>query len=457
MAEIVEVVTRINYDVEDAQLKSSTGELLKQLNAVQDLQNEINKLEKEQAILGKNESRRQQEITAEIETHTAAINTLTQGILKQIQADDKLAASINKGTQEIKRQKSATDDASRSITQFANTSNGMNVFARNAATAHNAAFALSQTLREAPAFAFSFQTGLLGISNNLPILADQFNALKASTGGTGSALAILGRSIFSMTNLLTIGISVLTIFGGKLFDTGEESKKTADEIDSLGDSISNLIAKQRQLSTSRGAFTDGGTKNAEKQLELLKARGASETQIAAQEREVAKLRKRDLQNEIDAYDVLKQTIFDAFEFYRGKGYKNDVVRESVAGDKEIIKSLKEVTGATQEEAENQAKLIADSYGTGRSPVAEFNNRQQALRNQQIEADRDAEIDVARRAEAASKKAKTEADKRRREQERAKDKRKKDADADLKLQFEAQKAELDSENDYQKAISVNALS
>lgn len=455
MAEIVEVVTRINYEVEDAALKSSTGELLKQLNTAQDLQGEINRLEKEQAILGKNEVKRQQEITEEIEAHKLAIDSVTQSILKQIQADEKLASSINRGTQEIKRQKQATDDASRSITQFANTATtGMATFTRNSGVANNAAFALSQTLREAPAFAYSFQTGLLGISNNIPILADRFNELKASTGSTGASLAILGRSIFGMTNLLTIGIGVLTIFGGKLFDSGEEAKDTSKEVDQLADSISNLISKQRQLRSARGTFTEDGTKAAEKQLELLKARGASETQIDAQERRLAALRKRDLQNEIDAYDVLKQTIFDAFEFYRGKGYREEVVRESIEGDKEIIKSLREVTGVTQEEAEKIAKSLSTAYGTDKSPVVGFNARQQELRNQQSEIDADVKINDARREKAATEKAKRDAERQRKEAERLRGERKKDADESLKIQFEAQKTEVEESNDYNKKISEN---
>jgi hypothetical protein len=89
----------------------------------------------------------------------------------------------------------------------------------------NATFALSQTLRELPSFAYSVQTGILGISNNIPILMDQFAAVRESTGSTAKALQIFGGSIFGVTNLITIGIGLLTIFAGKIFNTGSETEK----------------------------------------------------------------------------------------------------------------------------------------------------------------------------------------------------------------------------------------
>lgn len=88
----------------------------------------------------------------------------------------------------------------------------MGNYKRNVGNYSNATFQLSQSLRELPAFAFSAQTGILALSNNLPMLIDAFNEVKKSTGSAGSALAVFGRSIFTFTNLFTIAVALFTIY-----------------------------------------------------------------------------------------------------------------------------------------------------------------------------------------------------------------------------------------------------
>jgi hypothetical protein len=67
----------------------------------------------------------------------------------------------------------------------------------------------NQVLREAPAFAFSFQTGLLGISNNLPQLTDAFKAARAAGATNVEIFKQLGASLLSPINLIGIGIALL--------------------------------------------------------------------------------------------------------------------------------------------------------------------------------------------------------------------------------------------------------
>ncbi len=98
-------------------------------------------------------------------------------------------------------------------------------YGRNVGNYSQATFALSQILREAPAFAFSFQTGLLALSNNLPILFDQFTnltkAIDANTKkqlGAVGALKILATSLLSPINILTALVGIFTIFGPKIVE-----------------------------------------------------------------------------------------------------------------------------------------------------------------------------------------------------------------------------------------------
>lgn len=102
---------------------------------------------------------------------------------------------------------------------------------------------INQISRELPAFTFSMQTGFLAISNNLPILSDEIGRLRAanlelaaSGQPTVSVFKQIVSSIFSWQTAMSLMITVLTIFGPKLYEliTGTKEltaaqKKAAEE------------------------------------------------------------------------------------------------------------------------------------------------------------------------------------------------------------------------------------
>lgn len=255
---------------------------------------------------------------------------------------------------------------------------------------------MGRVLQDTSSFAYGFGQGMMGIGNNIFVVMERMKMMRSEGMGWSMIVKEMGLSLVSPINLLTVGINVLTIWATRMKDSKDNTEDATKANKEYADSISNLINKQRQANTARGAFTDIGTKSAEKELELMKAQGASASAIAAQEQKVAGLKKRDLQNEIDAYDVLKGKIRSAYDYYANQGYKDEVIRERMAGDKDIIRSLKEVTGATTEEATKQAQAIADTYNTQDSFIKEFNNKQIELKNQQKEIDADVAINAAER-------------------------------------------------------------
>lgn len=97
---------------------------------------------------------------------------------------------------------------------------------------------IAQLGREMPAFANSVQTGFMAISNNLPIFFDamqgvinQNKELQAQGKPTTSALMQLASAFFSFQTLLSVGVTLLTVYGKEIvnFITGSESKKKAIE------------------------------------------------------------------------------------------------------------------------------------------------------------------------------------------------------------------------------------
>lgn len=104
----------------------------------------------------------------------------------------------------------------------------------------NAGFAFNQILREAPAFAFSFQTGIIGISNNLPILTDALNRAREAGAGTGEILKSLAENLVSLPSILSIGALALTVFAGS-------SRKSKEETEALNKEAEAAKAKQEEF------------------------------------------------------------------------------------------------------------------------------------------------------------------------------------------------------------------
>ena len=108
---------------------------------------------------------------------------------------------------------------------------------------------INQLTREAPAFANSVQTGFMAISNNLPILFDSISTiinqnkqLQAQGKSTKSVLGQVAGAFLSWNTALSVGVTLLTVYGadigkwakGLLFakdsiDQVAESKKTLNE------------------------------------------------------------------------------------------------------------------------------------------------------------------------------------------------------------------------------------
>lgn len=113
-------------------------------------------------------------------------------------------------------------------------------FQRNVGNYTQATFALNQVIREAPAFANSFATGISAISNNLPMLLDQFKLLRGEVGSNFKALKIMGSSLLSFNALLPIAFLLIQSFGKEiagfvkeLFGAAGASEKLTNELDKL--------------------------------------------------------------------------------------------------------------------------------------------------------------------------------------------------------------------------------
>lgn len=94
---------------------------------------------------------------------------------------------------------------------------------------------INQLTREMPAFANSVQTGFMAISNNIPIFFDsmsqiiaQNKQLQAQGQPTQSVFKQLSGAIFSMGTALSVGVTLLTVYGKDIVEFFSNTSKAQE-------------------------------------------------------------------------------------------------------------------------------------------------------------------------------------------------------------------------------------
>lgn len=112
---------------------------------------------------------------------------------------------------------------------------------------------INQISRELPAFTYSIQTGFMAISNNLPIFADELvrirkenEALNASGKKGVPVWKQLAQGLFSWGTLMSVGITLLTVYG-------KEIGSWISKLIGGKNALDNLKASQESLNK---AFSD---------------------------------------------------------------------------------------------------------------------------------------------------------------------------------------------------------
>lgn len=183
---------------------------------------------------------------------------------------------------------------------------------------------INQLTREAPAFANSVNTGFMALSNNFPALFDAINGIRAQNKllvaegkPTTSLFKQLAGSIFSWQTLLSVGVTLLTLYGGKMIEWVIAVSKGADGIKSLKENQSDLNEAIKE-----------GNKDASKEISQLDIlyRTATNVALSTEQRlkAVNKLQETypsyfaDIDDEIimngkatKSYEALREAIFDS--------------------------------------------------------------------------------------------------------------------------------------------------
>jgi len=114
---------------------------------------------------------------------------------------------------------------------------------------------VNQLTREMPAFVNSMQTGFMAISNNLPIFFDELTKINeaneeliANGQPVNSLFKQLSDAVLSVGSVLSIGVTLLTVFGGKIIET---VASLFEQKNSLEDNVGALKAYNDAIKESK--------------------------------------------------------------------------------------------------------------------------------------------------------------------------------------------------------------
>ena len=157
-----------------------------------------------------------------------------------------LLASIEQADAKIKQLDASIGNHQRNVGNYASGWNGLNM-------------SIQQIGRELPSLAMGWNTFFLAISNNLPILTDEikrakdeYNALKAAGRQATPVWKQVVSSLLSWQTALTVGITLLTMYGDEIIKWAGNLFKARSSVESLDKQMQNINEKMKSNNAGYG-------------------------------------------------------------------------------------------------------------------------------------------------------------------------------------------------------------
>lgn len=173
---------------------------------------EANRIAKLQAQLNISEAGSYNALAAQYELNKIKLNAMSEAERQGTQAGKELEAETLALYVKMQKLQEATGNHRLSVGNYAKSWDGLGI-------------SVSQVVRELPAAAVSMNTFFLGISNNIPILMDEINKLRAENKEliaqgkqAKSVIGSVAKALFSWNTLLAIGLTVLSMHGKAIID-----------------------------------------------------------------------------------------------------------------------------------------------------------------------------------------------------------------------------------------------
>lgn len=216
---------------------------------------EANRVAQLQATIAASAEGSYNRLSAQYELNKIQLNQMSAAEREAADSGKKLEAETNAIYQQMIKLQEATGNYRLSVGHYQKTWDGLGI-------------SISQVVRELPAAAVSLNTFFLGISNNIPMVVDEINRLRAQNKllqaegkATVSVTGSIVKALFSWNTVLVILLTVFSMFGkqiitwvGNLFkaknaviSTTEALDNIAKELEDTNNSYGNNIVKLKQL------------------------------------------------------------------------------------------------------------------------------------------------------------------------------------------------------------------
>ena len=151
---------------------------------------------------------------------------------------DKLQKELAKAKGEFNSlEKSAQKTNSKLGKSTSSSAKGIDKLGKSAISGSSAMTAFSRTVQDAP-------FGIMGVSNNITNLTEQFGYLKNKTGSAGGALKAMLRDLKGFGGIslaISVATSLLVVFGDKIFKTKDKAKELREEQEKLTQALDGYV------------------------------------------------------------------------------------------------------------------------------------------------------------------------------------------------------------------------
>lgn len=256
----------------ELQLKLAMNDTSKEISALKTKISDQNRLNKLQAKLTNSMAGSYNALSAQYELNKIKLNALSQEYLENTEAGKKLVKETAEIYAAMDKYQKSTGKHTLSVGNYKQAFDGLG-------------FSISQVARELPSLAISANTFFLAISNNIPMVIDEIQKLRAANEAAAKAgeaqVSITGKLVKSMFSFNTVMVLVLTAFSlwgkdivnwiGSLFTGKKKTEALTRSIKHMADVMQDARLETAKETTKLNVLYKTATNNAKSTNERTKA------------------------------------------------------------------------------------------------------------------------------------------------------------------------------------------
>lgn len=207
---------------------------------------EANRISQLQVIIANSAEGSYNRLSAQYALNKIKLNQMSQAEREAADSGKKLETETAAIYQKMIKLQEATGNYRLSVGHYQKTWDGLGI-------------SISQVVRELPAAAVSLNTFFLGISNNIPMVVDEINRLRAKNKllqAEGKATVNVTKSIvkalFSWNTALVVLLTVFSMFGGQIIEWIGGLFKAKNAVISTTEAIDNINKELENTNASYG-------------------------------------------------------------------------------------------------------------------------------------------------------------------------------------------------------------